>query len=194
MHNFIKILSSLLLLASSTLADTNTTTPKGKTNTQWIVDGHVLPPEPDKALNDSTLLGIDSNNNGVRDDVERWIYKEYKDKHPIYVDIAMQAARGFKLVLETPERAKEIYFYATAYLDCKSYYSTYAKYFNEPILIKDDSGVEEYFRNKIYFNTLERKASYNQYDNVLSGDSYSLPKIEDLKSLCDFNTTKYDKK
>ena len=30
----------------------------------WIVNGHNLPPEPDKALNDSTLLGIDVNDNG----------------------------------------------------------------------------------------------------------------------------------
>ncbi|MGC9351010.1 MAG: DUF5011 domain-containing protein, partial [Sulfurovum sp.] len=45
----------------------------------WEVNGHRLPPEPDKALNDSTLLGIDVNNNDVRDDVERWIYKRYKD-------------------------------------------------------------------------------------------------------------------
>lgn len=55
---------------------------------------YTLPPEPDPKINNSTLLGIDSNNNGVRDDVERWIYMEYKDKHPIYIDIAMQAGRG----------------------------------------------------------------------------------------------------
>ncbi|MBL0721754.1 MAG: hypothetical protein JJV88_04160, partial [Sulfurovum sp.] len=70
-----------------------------------VIHGHTLPPEPDKALNDSTLLGIDSNNNGVRDDVERWIYHTYQDKHPIHVDIAMQAGRSYKLVLQTPEKA-----------------------------------------------------------------------------------------
>jgi len=53
--------------------------------------GHRLPPEPDTVVNNSTLLGIDVNNNGVRDDVERWIYETYKDKHPIHIDIAMQA-------------------------------------------------------------------------------------------------------
>jgi hypothetical protein len=53
-----------------------------KLNITWVVNGHVLPPEPDPAVNDSTLLGVDANNNGVRDDVERWIYEEYKDKHP----------------------------------------------------------------------------------------------------------------
>jgi len=58
------------------------------------INGHRLPFEPDPTLNNATLLGIDANSNGVRDDVERWIYMTYKDKHPIHIDIAMQAARA----------------------------------------------------------------------------------------------------
>ena len=42
------------------------------------INDYELPPEPDPKINNATLLGIDSNNNGVRDDVERWIYKTYK--------------------------------------------------------------------------------------------------------------------
>jgi len=87
MHNFIKILSSLLLLASSTLADTNTTTPKEKTTTEWVVDGHTLPPEPDPVVNNATLLGVDVNHNGVRDDVERWIYKTYNEYFPCHQEL-----------------------------------------------------------------------------------------------------------
>lgn len=45
-------------------------------------DGHRLPPMPDETLNNSTLLGIDINNNGVRDDVERWIYTRYNEYYP----------------------------------------------------------------------------------------------------------------
>jgi hypothetical protein len=45
-----------------------------------IKHGYQLPPCPDQELNDSTLLGIDSNDNGVRDDVEIWIYHHY-DTH-----------------------------------------------------------------------------------------------------------------
>jgi len=58
----------------------------------WEVDGHRLPPKPDPKINNSTLLGLDINNNGVRDDVERWIYEHYKEykavrasKKPIYI-------------------------------------------------------------------------------------------------------------
>lgn len=48
-----------------------------------------LPPEPDKAQNDATLAGIDANNNGIRDDVERAIYFKYKES-------ATQAAPAFQ--------------------------------------------------------------------------------------------------
>jgi hypothetical protein len=156
----------------------------------WIVNGHVLPPEPDKALNDSTLLGIDINNNGVRDDVERWIYEEYKDKHPIHVDIGMQAARGYKLVLETPERAKEIYPEVEKSIYCEGYYKYEAEFFNEKNLIEKNIDDRD-FRHKIYFNTKERMDTYRQYDTLLSGDSYTLPDGKEMKAMCDFNTSKY---
>ena len=157
----------------------------------WVVNGHVLPPEPNKVLNDSTLLGIDVNDNGVRDDVERWIYEEYRDKHPIYVDIAMQEGKADKLILEHPQRAKEIHNEVDKAVHCQSYYKYYAEYFNEPNLIQENS-INEYFRSKIYFNTKERMDAYDEYDTLLSGDSYTLPKIEKLKVMCDFNTSKYE--
>ena len=43
------------------------------------VMGENLPPEPDAALKDATLEGIDVNNNGIRDDVELAIFKLHPD-------------------------------------------------------------------------------------------------------------------
>lgn len=55
----------------------------GQINAQKItlddVMGTNLPPVPDQALNDSTVEGIDANKNGIRDDVELAISKEYSD-------------------------------------------------------------------------------------------------------------------
>lgn len=193
----VKVTSNIL-----TALQDKATTVKAKLNTglsntidlniTWTVNGHTLPPEPDKALNDSTLLGIDSNNNGVRDDVERWIYETYKDKHPIYIDIAMQAGRAYKKVLETPERAKEIYPEVDKAADCEAYYKMDAKYMNEPLLVKEDID-SKYFRKKIYFNTKERWDAYIQYDTLLSGDTYILPSFLEEKIACDFNASKYKK-
>ncbi len=156
----------------------------------WVVNGHTLPPEPDKTLNDSTLLGVDVNDNGVRDDVERWIYEEYKDKHPVHIDIGMQAGRSYKLVLETPERAKEIYPKVEKAIYCEGYYKYEAEFFNEENLIKNNI-VDRHFRHKRYFNTKERMDAYEQYDTLLSGDSYTLPDGQEMKAMCDFDTSKY---
>jgi len=158
---------------------------------QEIINGHTLPPEPNTALNNRTLLGVDSNSNGVRDDVERWIYETYKDKHPIYIDIAMQAARGYKLVLEHPEKAKTLYPEVDKAAHCEAYYKYDADFLNELLLVKETID-DRYFRHKIYFNTKDRMDAYTLYDTLLSGDSYSLPSFEEEKKACDFNTSKYD--
>lgn len=157
-----------------------------------VINGHVLPPMPNKTLNDATLLGIDSNNNGVRDDVEIWIYETYKDKHPIHIDIAMQAGRAYKLVLETPEKAKEIYHEVDKAAYCELYYMYDADEFNETLLVTQEID-DGYFRHKTYLNTKERVDAYLQYDHLLSGGSYTLPQSEKMKAMCDFNTSKYEK-
>jgi VCBS repeat-containing protein len=153
-----------------------------------VIHGHTLPPEPDEKINNSTLLGIDSNNNGVRDDVERWIYYKYKDKHPIYIDIAMQAARGYKKVLETPAKAKEIHNEVNAVIDCSWYYRDEAQYYNDPILIFERVDDKVFYQ---YFNTDARKSVYQEYDKLLSGDTYHTLDGIDMKNQCSFDTSKY---
>jgi hypothetical protein len=161
----------------------------------WVVNGHVLPPEPNPVVNNATLLGVDVNSNGVRDDVERWIYEEYKDKHPIHIDIAMQAARGYKLVIQkqpkTKSEAMSIMKEVEKAVYCEAYYKYDAEFLNEPLLITKNIDSRD-FRHKIYFNTQERINSYIQYDTLLSGDSYTLPSFEEEKEACSFNIKKYE--
>jgi hypothetical protein len=68
---------------------------------------------PNKKENDKTLLGIDSNNNGVRDDVEHYIFNRFKNSKNYRVEreIAMQRARATQLFMINPE---------TGYQDGKS--------------------------------------------------------------------------
>ncbi|MDA3945832.1 MAG: hypothetical protein PF439_04025 [Helicobacteraceae bacterium] len=153
-----------------------------------VIHGYTLPTEPDPTINNSTLLGIDSNDNGVRDDVEIWILKKYKDKHPIYTEIAMQSARASKKVLENPERAKEFHDYVNSAYFCASYY----RVCDNNSTIKIDSLIlDENFRIEV-FNTDEREKAYWKYDSVLSGDSYTIPWCSERQQLCDFNTTKFE--
>jgi hypothetical protein len=154
------------------------------------INGHTLPPEPDEQLNNSTLLGIDVNNNGVRDDVERWILNKYRDKHPIHIDIAMQAARAYKKVLEMPEKAKEIHGFTSAATSCEAYFTVCIP--NEHQLHIKNRINSKLFRKKIIFNTEKRLEAYDLYEKLLSGDSYTIPWCGEKKQLCDFNVSKYE--
>ena len=53
------------------------------TSTAYVVIGvdgrqHSVPAEPDASANKATITGIDSNGDGIRDDVERWIAATWK--------------------------------------------------------------------------------------------------------------------
>lgn len=70
-----------------------------------IINGYKLPPEPDPKLNNSTLLGVDSNKNGIRDDVERLIIIE-EAKSPnfpkTHTAISLQYAWAWQKMIENP--------------------------------------------------------------------------------------------
>ena len=85
------------------------------------INGHILPPEPDPKINNSTLLGIDSNKNGVRDDVELWIYKNYN--YRLERGIFMQNARAYNMVIMDTHKALETMQYIVNASTCESYWS-----------------------------------------------------------------------
>jgi hypothetical protein len=58
---------------------------------EWGDINGKLPPEPDPVLNNETLTGVDSNTNGIRDDVERAIYLKYKDQQRLVVAMLQYA-------------------------------------------------------------------------------------------------------
>lgn len=58
-----------------------------------VINGIAVPPEPDPVVNNATLLGVDSNNNGVRDDVERQIASNYGTNAGQY-DAVVRAAKS----------------------------------------------------------------------------------------------------
>jgi len=62
----------------------------------WSDINGELPPEPDTAENNATLAGVDSNGNGIRDDVERAIYLKYKDTPRVAI-AALQYAKELQM-------------------------------------------------------------------------------------------------
>ena len=183
MHSFITIFSSLLLLSSCSFAkddthltlDSNTTAHK----TPWVVDGHVLPPEPDPMVNNATLLGVDVNHNGVRDDVERWIYKTYK--HPIERGIFMQSARAYNKVIVNPKKAHETTKYIDDAYSCRIYWFTKDKKLHD----KYEYIYPSKKISKIQFNTLKRHMAYERYNSEFNGEVFNSPKAS--KEKCEFD-------
>ncbi|WP_304543632.1 hypothetical protein [Sulfurimonas microaerophilic] len=148
-----------------------------------VINGHRLPPEPDETLNNSTLLGIDSNNNGVRDDVERWIFVEYD--HPIVQAVAMQNTRAFQIILADPSKARETTKFMENQTDCELYYI-----FQDPRkLITRDMDLYKESRPLI-LNTKERNRAYYEYNQALSGGVYPGRDRNTHKTRCDFNESK----
>jgi len=152
-------------------------------NVYWEVNGHRLPPEPDETLNNSTLLGIDSNGNGVRDDVERWIYEEYKTKHPIYVAVAMEAVESYQLALKGEAFYEESHKMIGDLISCSYYHKSSAKMYAEETIIDENDAPD---RDVLSFilNNKKRLKAYMQYDESLSGKVFSIPSSSERKKLC----------
>ncbi|PHQ64728.1 MAG: hypothetical protein COB99_08050, partial [Sulfurimonas sp.] len=137
--------------------------------------------------NNSTLLGIDSNNNGVRDDVERYLLDKYKNHHKIVSEIALQSGRAFQIVLEHPENARKTNIVFRSALYCGWYFQDDANSFGDPILI--DSDMMEYKYEELQLNTKGRIRAYLEYNHNLSGGVYRAVYGPEAKKLCDFNVT-----
>jgi hypothetical protein len=152
-----------------------------------VIDGYTLPPDPGEA-GKATLLGIDSNENGVRDDVEIYIYKRFRGFENSKIDraIAMQYAKATQIIIQEPEKAYENKTYVMMHnaIDCQWYY--FNKHLNT---VKDYRTRLEYReKHRIFdaltedtiFNTHERLEAYMQYNDSLSGHVYdSRPQVKD---------------
>jgi len=150
-----------------------------------VINGYKLPLEPNKALNDSTLLGIDSNKNGVRDDVERYVIKTYKDEK-IAIEIGFQLARAYNVVIEDPANAKETTKIIEDAQDCEGYFRVYAKIFKEDFYLENEVMSKQF--KSMNLNTEERIRSYLEYNSALSGGVFTLEQsIKNMKKKCSFD-------
>lgn len=64
-----------------------------------VINGITVPPEPAPSINNATLAGVDSNKNGVRDDVERYVARKSSSSSEGKVILAGAAAYQRLLLL-----------------------------------------------------------------------------------------------
>ncbi len=149
-----------------------------------VINGYKLPFEPNPVVNNATLLGVDTNDNGVRDDVERYIIKKYKDEK-IAVEIGFQLARAYNTVIEDPANVEETHKVSDAASDCEGYFRVYAKLFKEDFYLENE--IDSKLFESMNLNTKERIRAYLMYDRALSGGVYGSAKIKDMKKNCTFD-------
>jgi hypothetical protein len=148
------------------------------------VNGYMLPLEPDETLNNSTLLGIDSNSNGVRDDVERWIFLEmeiYNGYEKIEQVIAMQEAKAFQMTLDDPANTDDKVHKAMAgSTNCWVWYSHSKNLPFQDRMLKFSRVIKDKC-----FNTKERLKTYWQYDGTLAGRVFTSTPTLQTQSQCE---------
>ena len=147
------------------------------------INGHTLPPEPDPKINNSTLLGIDSNNNGVRDDVERAIYIKFPKE--IRRQQLMQRAKSDQSMMADDEAIKNAQKWqkiiANKNIAC-------AKYLFRKFDIDFDLDADDYIKN-IQYNNKDRVFKYMRYNHALGGGVYFTPESIVSVQPCEFNVT-----
>jgi len=142
-----------------------------------VIHGHTLPPKPDPIANSATLEGIDSNSNGVRDDVERAIYKKYDKK--LHIVSLIDLAKELQQILIQPvENAKKIEKGISRNNDCEIYLGRIDSVIRQ-------SGLESlrYIKGLI-LNNPERLRRYLDYNKALSGGNYSTTPSNWVKTSC----------
>ena len=153
-------------------------TDKNGENISKEVSGRTLPPEPDLDQNNATLLGIDSNDNGIRDDVERSIIVKYVDK--VKVELMFQYARVDQKILGsdlTKEKAMELEAEGGKAINCRMYLK------HKDIKVKRAAKNSE----RLTYNTKERVKKYIEYNKLLSGGVFGGSKGDWQADACDFD-------
>lgn len=140
---------------------------------------------PNQKINDSTLLGIDSDNDGVRDDVQIWMNETYNPTaYPSTNNALKQISRHYQLALANylnQEVAVQYYLKALEGLEC--------------IMWVKHSGYQSYkeFKSK-YLNTPERIKAFRKVDSYRDGasrpDNISQTNTTERHLFCEFVSTK----
>ena len=139
-------------------------------------DGVVLPPDPGKE-GKLTLLGIDSDGDGVRDDIQRYIYFTYPDDEKLKLGLTCYA-KEFQGVLADADDHEASYEHAikmARHGECLDY------------LKGDDSIYIERALDAKILNTRERSIAYITYSDNLGGRVIDGAPLKEWKESCAFD-------
>lgn len=139
-------------------------------------DNEVLPPDPGEA-GKQTLLGIDSDSDGVRDDIQRYIYFAYPDNEKVRVALT-QIAIEYQGLLSQASDPDAAFNHATRMArhgECVDY-------------IQGETASDTLAALKAeILNTKERSLAYINYSNSLGGEMIFGAPLQEWKNSCNFD-------
>ena len=138
--------------------------------------GDDLPPDPGEA-GKATLEGIDSDGDGLRDDIQRYIALTYPDSQKTRAALRQAAIALQKIILESPDEESAL---RNTELEARA---------SECIwYIYPDGGnrLDDILMSE-FLNTLERSRAYLEYNSKLGGSVFKGKDIDEYKSSCIFD-------
>jgi len=142
------------------------------------VDDTGLPPDPGEA-GKATLAGVDSDGDGLRDDVQRYIALTYQDSEKVKASLTQQAKMMQDALLESGNKEKSI--------------RNAEKSSNSSACLSYVFGSLEAKRaardklNLIILNTDERNYAYIAYNEQLGGEVFFSVPYNERASACEFD-------
>lgn len=151
---------------------------KFKDHAMFVIDQTMEVPMPDPKKNDATIGGVDSDNDGIRDDIQRWINEEFSSQPKVKAAMKQIAMARQLDLLSVDDKQKSIEA-GRKMLDA-----------NECIVFI--YGLEGGFRlirelKSKYLNTKERLYAEIKANSNFSGQAYASPKGDLIKNLCTFD-------
>ena len=140
----------------------------------------MLPPEPDPILNDTTIHGIDANKNGVRDDIEIYIYKNETQDWNLF-NAYLQYFRNKHDIIRNLNNDKVFYRLveevSTDVSACIAFFEPRNKF-------------NPYAQSRLFYNTGARKKASAMVNNKMRSFKFKLTPFEDRVKKCKFKVKK----
>ena len=135
-----------------------------------------LPPDPGEE-GKATLAGIDSDADGVRDDIQRYIALTYQDSQKTRAALRQLTLALQKAILESPDEES-----ALRNTETEARASECLWYIHSESSIKISN-----LLMAEYLNTLERSRGYLEYDSKLGGHIFGGKDFDEYKTSCTFD-------
>jgi hypothetical protein len=137
-----------------------------------------LPPDPGPA-GDATLEGVDVNGNGIRDDIERWIYLTYPNSEKLRRALIQEYYPLQNMIIHGHQQNRDAV-YDDMYAMQRSGECLFYVHPDKPYEISEEL-------EALVVNTSQRFYGYMEASRMLGGGTFRGRPMEDWKSSCTFD-------